>query len=214
MLDLHILWDWNGTLLDDVEVSVASLCDLLNELGMPPTDADAYRAQMEAPVERYYEKLFDLDRYPLPFLAERFIKGYRRHIGKARLQQDARQALELFAQAGLRQAILSSFEQSLLLTLLDHFEITPYFEFISGAKDCLGQSKLDRAQALFQQRGLLPARTFFIGDMVQDAEMAAALGANCILIPGGHQRREELAACGAPLAGSLLQAAAQILSRQ
>lgn len=207
----YLLWDWNGTLLDDLQISVDAVCDILKETGLPPTTAESYRSQIEIPTERYYQKLFDLQRWPLSFLAERYMQNYRRHIRRARLHKGAAEALAAFSNAGIRQALVSSFQQQLLYELIDLFGIGGYFDFISGAQDCFAKSKIERARNLLAEREISPSRTVVLGDMVHDAEMAAALGSDCILLSCGHQSREALERCGLPIAESLSEAAAWIL---
>ena len=50
-----ILWDWNGTLLDDVELCVDALNRLLQSYGYPQRyDRNQYRAIFGFPIEEYY----------------------------------------------------------------------------------------------------------------------------------------------------------------
>ena len=80
-----ILWDWNGTLLDDVDVAVASMNDLLARHGKPLTSREEYREMIDIPVINYYCKLFDFEQTPFDELADGFMKGYDRYICSAGL---------------------------------------------------------------------------------------------------------------------------------
>ena len=53
-----------------------------------------------------------------------------------------------------------------------------------------------------QALGLDPQNVLLVGDMIADVQLAQALGAQCVLVPWGHNSRERLAATGCPIAGS------------
>ena len=52
-----IIWDWNGTILDDACVCKTIANIMLKERGIPTLpDMDAYRAVFGFPIKAYYEK--------------------------------------------------------------------------------------------------------------------------------------------------------------
>ena len=51
----HLVWDWNGTLVDDHSAVVAAVNDALARLRLRPIDAEAYRTHFTRPVQRFYE---------------------------------------------------------------------------------------------------------------------------------------------------------------
>jgi len=50
-----IIWDWNGTLLNDVDICVESINILLSERGHKPLSKSLYREIFTFPVKAYYE---------------------------------------------------------------------------------------------------------------------------------------------------------------
>ena len=70
-----VFWDWNGTLLDDVEFTRGCLNWLLEQHGYPQRyDLAAYREVFGFPIEAYYQRAgFDFSRHPYPVLARRFM---------------------------------------------------------------------------------------------------------------------------------------------
>ena len=80
----HVLWDFNGTLLDDLDVAVAAVSDMLVSRGREPMTRAWYYELMEMPIIRYYEKLFDLSQVPFETLSREFVEGYARHFSLAR----------------------------------------------------------------------------------------------------------------------------------
>ena len=131
----HVLWDFNGTLLDDLDVAVAAVSDMLVSRGREPMTRAWYYELMEMPIIRYYEKLFDLSQVPFETLSREFVEGYARHFSLAHLAPGAREAVSRFAAAGCRQVVLSSFEQQRLLTILQELELADAFEAVLGARE-------------------------------------------------------------------------------
>ena len=57
----HIIWDWNGTLLNDISSSLQSVNDMLAMRGKDPIDIDFYRECIGVPIVKFYERVFDLE---------------------------------------------------------------------------------------------------------------------------------------------------------
>lgn len=194
-----VLWDWNGTLLDDVDAAVASMNDLLARCGKPPTTREEYREMIDIPVINYYRKLFDFQETPFEELADGFMRGYGQYIRSCGLMRGARETLRRLHKSGVRQIIVSSFHEGALRGYLRHFGVEGYFEAVSGAGDYISEGKIERARALFEKRAIRPEQTLCVGDMVHDYELARALGTQCVLIPNGQQAAEKLRGTGARL---------------
>lgn len=199
----HVLWDFNGTLLDDLDVAVAAVSDMLVSRGREPMTRAWYYELMEMPIIRYYEKLFDLSQVTFETLSREFVEGYARHFSLAHLAPGAREAVSRFAAAGCRQVVLSSFEQQRLLTILQELELADAFEAVLGAENIRSESKVGRAQDWLKQSGAPPDQVLVIGDLVHDWEVAQALGARCVLLSCGHQSYADLSRCGCPVISDL-----------
>lgn len=200
-----ILWDWNGTLLNDVELCVDLLNTMLTRYGYAPVSGlQEYRSIFGFPIERYYERAgFDFTRTPYCVLSKEYMQLYAPQSLSCALQDHARSVLSLFRQHGLRQVILSASEKELLQSHVAHHSLTPYFDTLVGLSDIYAKSKTEIGLAWLRESGQNPARTVMIGDSVHDFEVAQALGVSCVLFAGGHQLRETLAETGAVVIGSL-----------
>ena len=53
----HIIWDWNGTLLDDAWLCVDVMNGMLRERRLPTRTLDQYKEVFDFPVRNYYETL-------------------------------------------------------------------------------------------------------------------------------------------------------------
>ena len=73
-----IFWDWNGTLMDDVDFTHGCLNWMLESHGYPQRyDLAQYRELFRFPIEDYYRLAgFDFSRHPYPMLAEHFMAHY------------------------------------------------------------------------------------------------------------------------------------------
>lgn len=209
----YILWDFNGTLLDDIDASIASVSDLLISYNKKPMTKERYYGIMEMPIIRYYEKLFDLQQVPFSQLAKEFDAGYTRHRHLIRLADGAREALQALRERGKQQLILSSYEQSRIEKLLRQYGIDGYFTRVLGADNIRAESKLQRALDWLQAEKADPREVVVIGDLVHDFEVAQAMGVDCVLVTYGHQGEEDLRQCGTSLLSSLRQLV-QVLEEQ
>lgn len=208
----YVLWDWNGTLLDDVEIALVANNEIFPRFGLKPMgDLEAYRNVFDFPIRDYYEKvgvtseLFDE-------VAKAWSDVYMEKSKAAPLQIEAENTLNLFKQKGLTQVILSASKQEHLHTQVHYYAIAHYFKAMLGLSNIYAASKVDIAKAFLQKEGLNPQKAVFIGDTLHDAQVAKAIGCNCVLVARGHQPAGRLAQAGVPVYQSLLEARKQILA--
>ncbi len=213
---MTLVWDWNGTLLDDTDAALGALNELLVRRGLPTITLDFYRQTFSFPVRPYYEFLgMDLAREDWDALAKSYHDAY--HARPAGLNAEAVAALDLAQAHGVRQVLLSALRQDYLDAAVDRFGLRGYFDFVVGSDNLDGGSKLSRALALKDllaraDKGVAD-ELVFIGDALHDKEVADALGARCVLFSGGGHAAERLAAV-APTAATLTEAVRLATSRR
>ena len=194
-----VIWDWNGTLLDDVHASVCALNTLMVPRGLGPETVARYRDRFGFPVRDYYQDVgFDLAHEDWDQLARDYHDAYLAQPGR-KLFDDARPVLNTFAACGIRQAILSSCEQSILERLLGEARLTGCFSRIYGSDNLNGLSKADRGRALLRDLDCVEAATLVVGDTLHDHAVAAELGCRCVLVTRGHQSKARLLSAGRPI---------------
>jgi len=207
----HVIWDWNGTLLDDLARAMDCINGVLTPRGLPPlASVEAYRAVFGFPIIDYYRRAgFTFETEPFEIPAKEYIAKYHSADGiPPALFCDAVPALEAFRAAGLRQVILTASERDNLLAQLLPFGIEGYFDELLGLTDIYAAGKEDIGKAFMARNPGI--RAVLIGDTAHDAEVAHAIGADCILVPRGHHGTETLRECGVPLAADLLAAVSVI----
>ena len=208
-----ILWDWNGTLLDDVELCQDALNRLLAQYGYPQRyTREQYRAFFGFPIEEYYKRAgFDFARHSFAELAESYMQIYIPASEHCPLAQGAQYALDRFAGAGLRQVILSASRLETLEHQVRARGVEAYFDRLLGLGDIYAKSKVEVGLAYLRGGHMDPQRAVMIGDSVHDYEVACALGVPCVLQCAGHQDRQALQATGAKVVPGLREAADWIL---
>lgn len=207
-LDLYhyILWDWNGTLLDDAWVCIDIMNQLLLRYGKPRMTLERYQEIFDFPVRDYYSRLgFDFTSTPFEQVGSEFMEAYYRCWRQCRLHPHVRQVLQAVREKKIPQSILSAAAVTLVKEGLDHFQLTSLFDRINGLDDHYAAGKLQVAQAFLRTADLAPERVLLIGDTTHDFQVARSVGIDCILFAGGHHAVNRLQACGAPLCTALSQ---------
>lgn len=200
----HIIWDWNGTLLNDAWLCVEVMNGMLTERGLPLKTIDAYKELFDFPVRDYYEKLgWDFSIDPFDIVGMEFIVRYNRRQHETRLHAEAASTLARFREMGYRQLILSAREQNELLSEANALGVSEYFDRICGLDDHYAHGKTDVGRRLVDELDVPKDKLLFIGDTRHDAEVAGEIGIDCILIPNGHHSLSRLMKLGVPIISSL-----------
>lgn len=192
-----ILWDWNGTLLDDLEVCISSMNQMLTRRDYPILTHERYKEIFTFPVQDYYVKAgFDFSCDDWDTVAMEFIANYRNSVHQSVLHKEVTDLLAHFKSAGIRQFILSAMQQEFLMETISARLDPSIFEVIAGLNDHYAATKVENARLLVHEIGLPKSQIIMIGDTVHDFEVAEEAGIGCILVANGHQARERLESTG------------------
>ncbi len=196
----HVIWDFNGTLLDDARLCWRIGNGMLLEDGRDPITYDQYLRWVDFPIQRFYENLgYSLSPGEYVEVSEAYHRLYDSRLPEAGLQEGVDAVLEALEDAGVTQSILSAYHQDGLDREVARLGITGYFTDVIGLSDKLGRSKVQTALDWMRIRGLSPGEIVMVGDTTHDAEVTAALGCDCVLYSGGHNDRERLIESGLPV---------------
>lgn len=208
----YIIWDWNGTLLDDVPLCVDVMNGMLRRRGLPELSVKRYREIFTFPVENYYRAAgLDLLREPFTELAQEYITQFNRRALDCGLRRGAVEALDTLRDLGYRQLIVSASERRALAEQVDRRGVTGYFQAVLGIGDILAVTKDGVAREYLEANGIPAGDAVFIGDTGHDWQVARGIGCRCILVEGGHESRERLESTGAVVLGSLAEAAEKLM---
>jgi phosphoglycolate phosphatase-like HAD superfamily hydrolase len=207
----HVVWDWNGTILDDNDAVVASVNAVCAAFGRAPIELDYWRSIFRRPLTDCYRDLLrrelstqdwiDIDRH--------YHDAYRTLLPTTRLAPGIPDELRRWQAAGRRQSLLSMWFHDELTALVTEHGLTDLFMRIDGLRvDTGGHGKTDHLIAHLSALNLDPADVLMIGDVVDDAMAAQAAGARCVLVTTGVTSRQALKAAGVPVVDSIAEALA------
>lgn len=204
----HVIWDWNGTLLDDTDLCIDVMNGMLARRGLPLIDRERYQAAFDFPVRDYYARIgFDVDR-EFEQLSVEFITAYDARRFDCRMHAGAEAVLGAVGSAGASQSILSAYRQETLREIVGHFRIGRHFIRLNGLDNIHAHGKTDLGRAWIRDLGLPPAEVLMIGDTVHDHEVACAMGVDCLLVACGHHAATRLRARTDRVYDDLVSAAA------
>ncbi len=202
----HIIFDWNGTLLNDLWLAVDVIDKMLLKRKLPGMNSKRYCEVFDFPVKNYYQNVgFDFEIESFEIVGTEFIIEYDKRQYECNLQQGAIDLLETLHQKNLHLSILSAREQTMLEQNLKHFGIDHYFPVVSGLKDHYANGKLESGMHLIEKAHVSCSETLLIGDTLHDAEVAEKMGIDCVLIASGHQAIHRLTNAGVPIIENLMQ---------
>lgn len=200
----HVIWDWNGTLFDDVDLVVEVANLMLERRSIGQIDRARYQELFGFPVRGYYERVgFDLEREAFEDLSVEFIAEYNARWREHQLRSDAHSTTAALVAGGVTQSVLSASEQVMLNEVTAHFQIDGPMTALVGIDDHHAVSKLDHGLEHIESLDPPRERVLLVGDTVHDHEVAVAIGVDCALIEDGHAPAARLQATGAPTFASL-----------
>ena len=191
----HIIWDWNGTLLSDLDLALNTVNLLLREEGLSEINKSEYKLKFGFPIIDYYKSLgFDTSPEKFADLCERFNEAFHNGMANCSLWPGARELLWNVQESGKVQSLLSATEQQLLHKSVRLFDLESVFHHVMGIGDKMASSKVARGHELMQIAGVPREQTVLIGDTNHDLEVGESLGIDVILISHGHQCETRLKA--------------------
>ncbi|MET7712632.1 HAD family hydrolase [Streptomyces sp. NPDC005407] len=204
----HIVWDWNGTLLHDVDAMLAAVNASCAEAGLPPLTLDRYRDLFCVPVPRFYARL--LGRVPTDIECRTMDASFYRHYEASTkntvLAPGAKQLLVEWQEAGLTQSLCSLAPHESLVPLVRTHGIERHFVRVDGRKKQTSTGKAEQLAHHVAALNVDPRRMVVIGDALDDAVAASRAGARAVLYTGGSHSRANLMSAGVPVVDTLAEA--------
>lgn len=187
-----VLWDWNGTVLDDFEISLEAVNLLLDSYEKPRITKEQYYAYMDTPISRFYSRLFDFNLTPFSELGQKFHTIYAELLKKATLSIGILETVEALSSLNIPQYIVSASHRNKILPKAKELGILGYMKDVIAADDYNAADKIQRTIDYFKRKDVCLDRCIIIGDSMHDLEMANKIGAECVLLSSGHEGKEKL----------------------
>jgi phosphoglycolate phosphatase len=195
-----VIWDWNGTLLNDARTCCEIINVVLKRHGLRRLTPARYREIFDFPVRLYYERMgFDFTKLDFETVGAEFVVIYEQQRHRLRLQPGAREILQLLKARSVTQIVLSAYRHDTLVSLLEAKQLQDVFARIVGADDVYARGKKEQGRQLMTNLKLAPSTSLMVGDTLHDHEVATAMGIDCVLLDAGHQARHRLDTCGVPV---------------
>lgn len=201
----HIMWDWNGTVLDDLIINFEIENTLLRNRGLREMkNIEEYHSKFTFPIIKFYEKMgFDLENEHFEDIARDYTYEYEKRFHEAEIFEDAESTVRHLNYKGVNQIILSMTENKWLFSQVAFHGIDHLFSDILGTGDIYARSKVAIAEKWMQDNGVDGKDVLFVGDTTHDFEVAEKIGCDCVLIPRGHNPLHMLEGTGAVILKSI-----------
>ena len=183
----HIIWDFNGTLLSDLQLSVDTDNYVFRMLGIPEITEETYKRNITMPIQDFYKKIgIDFSKHPYEVIGRLWLDEFNRKAVGAGLVPDALKTVQFFNEKGISQSVLSASYEPSLLHQCKELGISDYMVSITGQENEKAERKLEIGERHLRQLMIDKEEIVLIGDMATDAELAEHLDVNCILVSWGH----------------------------
>jgi phosphoglycolate phosphatase-like HAD superfamily hydrolase len=207
----HVVWDWNGTLVADLDATVEAINEVMVAFGGRRISPDDYGRRYRRPVRAFYDDLFQrqLDDHTWARIDELFHSEYRRRVEAITLASGAREALARVSAAGHTQSLLSMWLHDPLLQEVDRHGIAHWFVRVDGNRLGQGDPKSESLARHLKTLGLAGDQVVVVGDALDDVEAATAVGAQAVLVTSTHHP-ERLRVTGVPVVDRLVDVLAHL----
>jgi len=184
----NIIFDWSGTLVDDLPAVLKASNFVLHQAGRPEMSLAQFRAEFSLPFTKFYDR--HTPNVPMPQLEDWFHAEFKRSQDSVCELPHAREFLEFCRAKKLRTFLLSTvhrdhFAAQCKVTGFDAFLDKPYTDVWDKRK---------KIHDILSENGLKPDETLFIGDMEHDIETAHHGGVHSCAVLTGYNTLEQLRA--------------------
>ncbi|MDP2586655.1 MAG: HAD family hydrolase [Candidatus Komeilibacteria bacterium] len=174
----NIIFDWSGTLSDDVKIGYEATMAVMQQLIGRQTSFEEFKREFTLPYMDYWYKYAPhADKKQCDDLFYQAIQ----HSAKPLPFNGSNEVLAKLMSAGTQMAVLSSYLHEKLVQDVADYGFTPYFRLIKGSV----HDKRKVIEALVKENGFDPQETAFVGDMVHDIETGKTAGIKTVAVTWG-----------------------------
>lgn len=200
----HIIWDWNGTLLNDRWLCVEAINQALGKRNLTLLTDETYQDVFRFPVEDYYKRIgFDFDKEPFQIAGDEFVSFYGNNFHRVHLHEDASEVLNHILNKGVSQSILSAGKHDFLIEWIKEHNLNHFFINVLGIDNQYATGKTALGISLINSLEFEPKDVIMVGDTIHDSEVAEAMNIECVLVENGHVNRRRLETTGRKVIANL-----------
>jgi phosphoglycolate phosphatase len=184
----NIIFDWSGTLVDDLPAVLAATNFVFEQRGVKVMTLDGFRAEFCLPFKNFYDRF--VPGVPVAEL-ERIFHGHFARVQEAVVElPHAREFLVFCRKHGIRTLVLSTIHK-------DYFAaqtaVNGFDKYIDRAYLEIWDKRAKIAELLAENQ-LAASETLFVGDMQHDIETARYGGILSCAVLTGYNRLDQLRA--------------------
>jgi phosphoglycolate phosphatase-like HAD superfamily hydrolase/ADP-ribose pyrophosphatase YjhB (NUDIX family) len=175
----NIIFDWSGTLVDDLPAVLRATNFVFAQAGLPTWSLERFRAEFCLPFKKFYD--LHMPGVPLDKLEVWFHSEFKKSQDLIQPLPHSREFLQFCRNSGVRTFVLSAVHESHFVGQLKAIGFDQFIDrYYVGVRD-----KTEVVHRLLEQNNLAPGETLFIGDMQHDIEAARHGGiASCAVLTG------------------------------
>ncbi len=182
----NIIFDWSGTLVDDLPAVLKASNYVLTQSGKSALSLEQFRAEFQLPFKKFYDR--HTPDVPMEKLEGWFHAEFRRSQSSVVELPHAREFLEFCRAKNFRTFLLSTvhadhFKAQCRVTGFDAFLDKPYTDV---------WDKREKIHEILAENNLKPVETIFIGDMQHDIETARHGGVHSCAVLTGYNTLAQL----------------------
>jgi len=184
----NIIFDWSGTLVDDLPAVLKASNFVLHQAGKKPMTLETFRAEFQLPFTTFYDR--HTPDVPMPQLEEWFHAEFRRAQTSVVELPHARAFLEFCRAHQIRTFLLSTVHA-------DHFRVQCQgnrFDLFIDKPYTDVWDKREKIHEILRDNKLKPGETLFIGDMEHDIATAKHGGIHSCAVLTGYNTLAQLRA--------------------
>lgn len=200
----HIIWDWNGTLIDDAWLCANIMSELLSKYGLSEINKKQYTEIFEFPISTFYHKLGFKEQF-FDTISQEFTNTYNDRKNQLKLHDNTKQIFQLLINNNIDSSILSASRQDILNESITHFKLNFFLKNIIGVQNNLAEGKDLKGLELINKLNIDIKKILVIGDTQYDYFLSKKLGCHCVLMNHGHNAHNRISHFGVPVFNSLLE---------
>jgi len=182
----NVIFDWSGTLVDDLPAVWEATNYIFRQAGLPEMTLEQFRAEFCLPFRKFYDKF--MPNVSVEAVEQSFHASFGKCQGSVVALPHAREFLEFCRATQKRTFVLSSAHPAYFRV---QAEVTGFAPFIDepfvGVWD-----KREKIHEILKTHSLLPEETLFIGDMQHDVETARHGGVHSCAVLTGYNTLTQL----------------------
>lgn len=203
----NIIFDWSGTLVDDLTPVLEATNRVFAAHGKPPFDRETFREKFYLPYEGFYRE--HIPEVPLVELENIFREVFRELHHTVSLLPGAREILEYCQAQTMPVFLLSTVHARDFAAQARRLEVEHFFHGVYASV----ADKRHAIHELLQKHNLRPEETLFVGDMEHDIATARHGGVRSCAVLTGYDSLAKLQKALPDHVAENLEAVLQLVQR-